>query len=110
MFKISELKMQFIFVFLKIVFENSKNTKLEKDMFNLLFTQLNKNFNINYRLDNLLVNSKYSFYYEIINMFLNCSFITEENRNILNSFVATINNKVKVKKVLHNIMLAISLK
>jgi len=110
MFKISELKMKFVFVFLKIVFEYTKNTKYEKDMFNLLFTQLNKNFNINYRLDNLLVNSKYSFYYEIINMFLNCSFITEENRNILNSFVATINNKVKVKKVLHNIMLAISLK
>ena len=98
MFKISELKMKFVFVFLKIVFEYTKNTKYEKDMFNILFTQLNKNFNINYRLDNLLVNSKYSFYYEIINMFLNCSFITEENRNILNSFVAIIKKRVKVKK------------
>ena len=38
MFKISELKMKFVFVFLKIVFEHTKNTKYEKDMFNLLFT------------------------------------------------------------------------
>ena len=53
--KISELKLKFVFVFLKIVFEYTKNTKYEKDMFNLLFTQLNKNFNINYRLDNLIV-------------------------------------------------------
>ena len=102
MFKISELKMKFVFVFLKIVFEYTKNTKYEKDMFNLLFTQLNNNFNINYRLNNLsinqMINSKYSFYYEIINMFLNCSFITEENKNILNSFKATIDNKIKVNK------------
>ena len=98
MFKISELKMKFVFVFLKIVFEYTKNTKYEKDMFNLLFTQLNDNFNINYRLNNLSNNSKYSFYYEIIIIFLNCSFITEENKNILNSFKAIIDNKIKVKK------------
>ena len=98
MFKISELKMKFVFVFLKIVFEYTKNIKYEKDMFNLLFTQLNNNFNINYRLNNLSINSKYSFYYEIIIMFLNCSFITEENKKILNSFIATIDNKIKVKK------------
>ena len=98
MFKISELKMKFVFVFLKIVFEYTKNTKYEKDMFNLLFTQLNNNFNINYRLNNLSIKSKYSFYYEIINIFLICSFITEENKNILNSFKAIIDNKIKVKK------------
>ena len=98
MFKISELKMKFVFVFLKTVFEYTKNTKYEKDMFNLLFTQLNNNFNINYRLNNLSINSKYSFYYEIIIMFLNCNFITEENKNILNSFIITIDNKIKVKK------------
>ena len=74
MFKISELKMKFVFVFLKIVFEYTKNTKYEKDMFNLLFTQLNNNFNINYRLNILSINSKYSFYYDIIIMFLNFNF------------------------------------
>ena len=43
MFKISELKLKFIFIFLKIVFENSKNNKYEKDMSNALFRELNQN-------------------------------------------------------------------
>ena len=75
MFKISEIKMKFIFVFLKIVFENSKNTKLEKDMFNLLFTKLTNNINIEYNLKNLSIKSNYNFYYEIINKYLKSSFI-----------------------------------
>ena len=97
MFKISELKMKFIFIFLKIVFENTKNTKYEKDMFNLLFTQLNNNFNIAYRLNNLSVNSEYFFYHEIINMYLNSNFISEENRNLLNNFIFIIEKKLKLK-------------
>ena len=97
MFKISELKMKFIFIFLKIVFENNKNTKYDKDMFNLLFTQLNNNFNIAYRLNNLSVNSEYFFYYEIINMYLNSNFISEENRNLLNNFIFIIEKKLKLK-------------
>ena len=103
MFKISELKMKFIFIFLKIVFENTKNTKYEKDMFNLLFTQLNDNFNIINRLNNLSINSKYYFYYEIIKIFLNCNYITEENKNILNNFIFLIDNKLKKKKDNRNI-------
>ena len=93
MFKVSELKMKFIFIILKIVFENSKNTKLEKDMFNLLFTQLTYNFNIAYTLKNLSIKSDYFFYYEIINMYLNSSFITEENKNALNDFIFIIKKK-----------------
>ena len=98
MFKISELKMKFIFIFLKVVFENTKNTKYEKDMFNLLFTQLNENFNIINRLNNLAINSKYHFYYEIIYQFLNSNFITEENKKILNNFIFLINKKLRKKK------------
>ena len=98
MFKISELKMKFIFIFLKVVFENTKNTKYEKDMFNLLFTQLNENFNIINRLNNLAINSKYHFYYEIIYQFLNSNFITEENKKILNNFIFLIDNKLSKKK------------
>ena len=98
MFKISELKMKFIFIFLKVVFENTKNTKYEKDMFNLLFTQLNENFNIINRLNNLAINSKYHFYYEIIYQFLNSNFITEENKKILNNFIFLIDKKLSKKK------------
>ena len=98
MFKISELKMKFIFIFLKVVFENTKNTKYEKDMFNLLFTQLNENFNIINRLNNLAINSKYHFYYEIIYQFLNSNFITEENKKLLNNFIFLIDKKLSKKK------------
>ena len=55
MFKISELKMKFIFIFLKIVFENSKNANLEKDMFNKFFTQITNYINISYIVKNLLI-------------------------------------------------------
>ena len=43
--KISKIRIKFIIIYLKIIFEYSKNTKYEKDMFNYLFTILNNNFN-----------------------------------------------------------------
>jgi glycosyltransferase involved in cell wall biosynthesis len=95
MFKISELKMKFIFIFLKIVFEYSKNSKYEKDMFNLLFTQMNNKVNLANSIKNLSVNSNYYFYYEMIKMFLNSSFISEENKNELNNFIFIIEKKLK---------------
>ena len=95
MFKISELKMKFIFIFLKIVFEYSKNSKYEKDMFNLLFTQMNNKVNIANVIKNLSVNSNYYFYYEMIKMFLNSSFISGENKNELNKFILIIEKKLK---------------
>ena len=94
MFKISQLKIKFIFIFLKIVFENSKNTKLEKDMFNLLFTQLNDNLNIAYSLKNFSLKPEYYFYYETINIYLNSSFISEENKNIFKDLIFIIRNKI----------------
>ena len=97
MFKISELKMKFIFVLLKIVFENSKNTKLEKDMFNLLFTKLTNNINIEYNLKNLSIKSNYNFYYEIINKYLKSSFIIEENKKLLKNFILIIKKKIENK-------------
>ena len=97
MFKISELKMKFIFIFLKFVFENSKKTKYEKDMFNLLFTQLNDNSKIASTLKNLSLKSDYYYYYEIITNYLNCSFISKENKNVLNDFILIIKKNIKIK-------------
>ena len=74
-----------IFIILKIVFEYSKNTKYEKDMFNLLFTQLNRGFIIGNNLANLSSKEDLNFYYYIINLFLNCKFITNENKYYLNN-------------------------
>ena len=97
MFKISDLKLKFIFIFLKFIFLYTKNTKYEKDMFNLLFTKMNNEFNFKARFKDLSIN-KYLFYYENINIFLKYNFISEENRNILNNFKFTTENKLKQKK------------
>ena len=80
-----------IFIILKIVFEYSKNTKYEKDMFNLLFTQLNRGFIIGNNLANLSSKEDLNFYYYIINLFLNCKFITNENKYYLNNLKKIIN-------------------
>jgi len=93
MVKLSELKIYFIFIFLKLVFEYSKNTKFEKDMANLLFTDLNKNFNIEYRLSSLFPNAYFNLYKHIINMYLNCIFITKENKIILQKFKKKLEKK-----------------
>lgn len=46
LFKISNLRIQFIFIYLKFTFENSKNSKYERDMSNELFTSLFKDFKL----------------------------------------------------------------
>ena len=101
MYTISKLKMKFIFIFLKIVFEYTKNTKYEKDMFNLLFTQMNYQFNILNRLNNLSIN-EFLFYYENINLFINCSFITKEIKNILQNFISIIKKKLEKIPFMHH--------
>ena len=94
MFKISELKLRFIFVFLRIVFENSKNNKYERDMANALFTELNQNLNIRYRLSTLSFNSYFNYFTNVINMYLNSPYINKENKFLLNIF----NNIIETTK------------
>ena len=104
MFKISELKLKFIFIFLKIVFENSKNNKYEKDMSNALFTELNRNLNIAYTLSTLSfisLSSNLVFYLNVIKMYISSLYITKENKNHLRLFKNIIKNiyiKNKYKK------------
>jgi len=81
--KIDKRKLKFIFFHLKIILEYSKNIKYEKDMANLLLNYLN-NYLIIVR--NLLNKEDFHFYYNIINEFLNCTFITNENKYMLNEF------------------------
>ena len=97
MFKISELKLRFIFVFLRIVFENSKNNKYERDMANALFTELNQNLNIIYRLSTLSFNSYFNYFTNVINMYLNSPYINKENKFLLNIFKNIIETKKKNK-------------
>ena len=94
LFKIPELRTKFSFIYLKFVFDYSKNTKYEKDMANHLFTVLNKQFNIAGRLQaNDYEENDYNFYYEIVNTYLNCSYIDNENKYFLNNFKYIIEKK-----------------
>ena len=83
-------KIRFIFIHWKFVFENSKNTKYEKDMVNSivnrLFFLLIDDFN--------LITKDYQFYYGIIEKLLNCKFINKVNKNYLNSLIKILNNLI----------------
>jgi hypothetical protein len=94
LFLISELRLKFIFYYLKFIFEYSKNTKYEKDMVNHLFTSLNKRLNIKSKFLSLIFNNDdYIFYDNIFNMYINCKFISNENKMILQSLKNIINKK-----------------
>lgn len=82
-------KIRFIFIHLKFVFENTKNNKYEKDMadslFSRLFFLLENDFN--------LITKDFKFYIDIINMYLNCNFISDKNKLILKELKLIIKNK-----------------
>ena len=84
LFIISDLKIKYIFYYLKFIFENTKNTKYEKDMVNYLFTFLTRGFAIKTKLSSLVLNNdEFSFYENIFNMYINCKFISNDNKKIL---------------------------
>ena len=93
--KINDLRLKFSFIYLKAVFEYSKNSKYQKDMVNILFTIIYKTFKK--KLSN--IKKYYIFFNKVINNFLNCSFITDENKFILKAFKNKINVKNKYKKI-----------
>ena len=82
LFKISRLQKQLLFVYLKLVYEYSKNNKIEKDMFNLLFTNF---FKILSKF-NFPFNNNINFYSELIKIFLKCKYISKENNILLKDF------------------------
>ena len=86
--------LKFMFIYLKIVFEYSKNTKYEKDMANYLLNELSNKFNISKNI--LFLNKDIKFYYDIINMYMNCNFITNRNKIILKNFTEIL-KKRKIK-------------
>jgi glycosyltransferase involved in cell wall biosynthesis len=98
MHKISIKRMRYLFLFLKLVFEMTKNTYFEKDMFNLLFTELNRSFNFGYWLSRIIYYSQFQFYYNIISNFLNCNFISKTNRYLFNSYLTILTNRFIIPK------------
>ena len=91
--KLSELKIKFSFILLKLIFDYTKNTKYEKDMANTIFTVVNRRFNIERML--LTYDMDLDFFYNIIEKYLNCKFITSDNKKILNIFKNIIKRRNK---------------
>ena len=96
MFKLSEQRINFIFKHIKFLFEYTKNIKREKDIVNHVLTILNRRKNsMESHLSSMNYNSNWIFYYDIINMFLDNEFISEENKVIFKNLKRIIENKNK---------------
>ena len=82
-FKLPQIGIKSRFIYIKLVYEYSKNIKYEKDITNFLLAKLNRRIKIIRELSPESYNNDFNFYYEIINMLLNCKFISEENKLLL---------------------------
>jgi glycosyltransferase involved in cell wall biosynthesis len=88
----TELELKFIFFYLKFIYEFSKNTKFEKDMANHLFSSFYNGSDIKNKISLLVFNKdKLYFYDSIINMYLNCTFIDNDNKLLLKKLKNIIN-------------------
>jgi glycosyltransferase involved in cell wall biosynthesis len=73
-----------IFIYLKLIFEYSKNTKYEKDMANCLLKDI-----FEYKITNglIILEKDNKFYSDIINIFLENDFISNINKNKLKKLI-----------------------
>ena len=102
LFIVSKIRVKFIFIYIKFVFDFSKNTEYEKDMFNYLLNRMVKYFNILYNLSKINFNNDFYFYYEIIIMIINCIFMSNENMILLYKLKNIIETKINLYKNLLN--------
>ena len=90
----TQRKLKFSFFLLKLFFENSKNTNLEKDMINLFFSNLNKRANVKNFFESSFLKD-FSFFYNVIKSLINCRFISKENKILLLEFKNLIKKKIQ---------------
>lgn len=72
-----------IFIHLKIVFEYSKNSRYEKNMFNDIFQRICIKNNVSDILPNINYEQDFEFYTKIINKFINNEFVNINNKNYI---------------------------
>ena len=84
LFKNTILRIKFSFIAIKLFFDYSKNTKIEKEMSQHFFSIIIKMFNIPQKL--YTINKGFYFYINFIKIFLGCKFISKENKLILESY------------------------
>lgn len=93
----SKMFLKFNLIIIKHFFENSKNNKYEKDVINILLTQKMKELVV------LFYNSNYYYYNSIlieniINIYLKCKFINNENKLFLQKIKNRIEKSYKIIK------------
>jgi hypothetical protein len=85
---------QIIYFYLAIIFNNTKNTKYEKDVANLLITKIIRTFHIGQHLTLSKLREDLYFYNNVINLCSNSKFISTENKNILQRFKNDVFKKI----------------
>jgi len=94
--KLSEQRIDFIFKYIKFLYDYTKNIKREKDIVNIVLTILNRRVNnMESHLLSINFNTNWNSYYDIINEFLISEFISEENKVTFKYLKRIIENKNK---------------
>ena len=84
--KIMNLRIKYIYFYLAIIVNYTKNTKYEKDIANLLITKIIRTFHTGQHLTLSKLREDLYFYNNVINLCSNSKFIEKENKNILQRF------------------------
>jgi len=88
-----------LFIYVKIVFENSKNTQYDKDKVNHLMSFINEKLDVPNILSRTNFSEDVNLYNNITNILLNSSFINNENKNILQIIKRIINLNITGKNL-----------
>lgn len=94
-YKYKKLKAKFLFIYLKFVFEYSKNAQYNKDAVNAILLIFTSYFNIPNILSRSDFKKDFNFYKGIINKFLNSEFIKNEIKKNLKKIKENIEKKEK---------------
>ena len=97
-FKISNLILKNNFIFLKLIFEFTKNTKCEKDITNIYFNALNHIYNFDKHFSLLPFDNNFYLYYNIVELYLNSKYYNKENKKIFKNVKNIILKKIRNKK------------
>ena len=98
-FTMPQTKLKSFFIYFIFLFEFTKNTKYEKDMLNLILSNMIKFLNVESKLLANNLKEDYYFYYHVINNIINCIYISNKNKNLLNKCKKIIINKLKLPSI-----------
>jgi hypothetical protein len=83
-----------LFIYLKFVFQTSKNTQYSKDKANHLLSFINNNLDVPNILSRTNFSEDVNLYENITNSFLESPFISNENKNFLTNINEIIKQKI----------------